>query len=115
MKKMTIIFILFIFLFFASSCDPFNYPSGVWVCEELGITIDFDIGKEFPNGEILIDGTSEKIECSVGSGGSTTIRYATNNEELYIAWFINKGKNKMIFRLVENRKEYIFIKQNPME
>ena len=123
MKKMTIIFILFIFLFFASSCDPFNYPSGVWVCEELGITIDFD-DRDKINGTVraIIDGEEKEYVLGMdaaGSGGFFPIEDIDKSMEktyyLYNGWFINKGEDKMIFRLIENRKEYIFVRQSSME
>ena len=75
-----------------SSCDPFKYPTGTWVCEELGITLNFDdysytshrvtdkSGKgvlyyESGRGEIVSSEISLEIICSFSVSGGLAIGY----------------------------------------
>ena len=82
MKKAIIIVVLCMVMLSVSSCHPYNYEIGSWVCEELGITLTINehsycsyrtIGGngekrgyyERGRGEIIIDGVSSEIICSI--------------------------------------------------
>jgi len=135
MKKTSII--IFTLILFLTGCDPFEYPTGIWVCEELNITVDFDNGGK---GTIITDNVSEDIICWIDSGGYVAIDYLYeereeeediyNKEELkllYIGYFRHKdgylngqlsgGKGEIIFtagKRVDEKwdesKEYTFVK-----
>ena len=41
-KKAVLLLAVCILCLNMQGCDPFQYPFGMWVCEELGLTLDFD-------------------------------------------------------------------------
>jgi len=121
--SLLVVLTLIITIIFIHGCTLFQPQTGVWVCEELGITVDFD-DRDKINGTVraIIDGEEKEYVLGMdatGSAGFFPIEDIDKSMEktyyLYRGWFINKGENKMIFRLKENRKEYIFVRQNPME
>jgi len=105
-------------------CTTFKVPTGVWTCEKLGITVNFDdseglYGSAIPSrGTIVIDGEERNIICKMdatGSCGFAPIEDMGKSMEetnyFYIGRFNNNGANKMIFRVVKTKKEYTFIRK----
>ena len=126
MRKIVRIALLLIFLMLNSCAANFIPITGVWICEELEMVLDFDDEREEigqARGTIVIDGELHGIVCLVNPIASASIYYPKDENEYYsfgkelmLGKFTMRGKNKnkMIFRLLKDGKEvaeYIFIRQ----
>jgi len=84
MKKLTLLLICLTPLILLTGCDPFDYPHGLWECEELGITLDFfdGVSSHPASGEIIIDNTVHEIIAFTDHGGQFYVDFPTgeNNE-----------------------------------
>ena len=124
-RNYLILFTLLVIIIFTMGCTTFSYyPEGVWVCEELDITINFDYNKEIEwaayngKGTIIIDGQEKEIVCGIGPTGHCNFLYideidkhSSEMDFLYRGMFKHKGENKMIFTLTKSTETYIFVKQ----
>ena len=98
MKKVLLFMFICIYLFSLQGCDPFRYPTGVWICEELNLTLDFDdtTGGSYSatdkngrgvhhgisgRGEILIDGEAFEIISQFLVSGGLRISLPHSNGE----------------------------------
>ena len=121
-KIITIIILCGIALSFCS-CNPFEAPTGIWVCEELNIVLDFSFeGQNSHNPDIAIgtiekDGEKIDIACRLGPGGLAIIMYKGKDNipenRLLDGYFAYRSKTKMEFvnRKIDG-KSYTFIKQS---
>ena len=105
------------------SCTRFRPPGGIWVCEELGITVDFDdnsvqwasiTGK----GTIAVDEEVKEIVCGMDPIGGGNILYVEEVSKhpsertfLYLGTFFNRGANQMTFKIANSGEKYTFVKQ----
>lgn len=78
MKKLFSLIIIFLTVTLLTGWDPFERPTGVWVCEELSITVDFDSY----TGTIVIDDVAEDIIIFIESGGYANIYYSNELEDI---------------------------------
>ena len=77
MRKILLFTLVFVCVFTLQSFDLFRYPTGVWKCEELSITLDFDAKSKYNGiGEILIDGIPFEIVSSLYVGGELGISFS---------------------------------------
>jgi hypothetical protein len=82
MKKIPILLIVFMLSVFIQGCvDTFEYPTGVWKSDELGLTIDFDDVNG--RGTLLVDGIPEYIVWTFRIGGGLIVRHPSENEEYF--------------------------------
>jgi hypothetical protein len=83
-------------LIFLTGCKPlYDNPTGVWVCEELSITLDFN---EFPAiGTIVIDDITHDIICFDNFPDLSNIYFAPEDFPDENKWFI--GRNDDSFYL----------------
>ena len=118
------VLMLLIIVTFLNGCTTFKPQTGVWVCDELGIIIDFDndggldIASMTAIGTIKINGETKEIVCGMGPTGSATFYLIEHMDKvmeetsyIYIGYFKNNGVNKMTFKPNDIDKKYIFIKQ----
>ena len=107
MKKFISILIILLILSCVYGCTRFQFPRGVWRCEELKITMDFskraDNGAIKGMGEIEVDGEIVPIICMMSPIGEIYIWYERedNNygdDEIYGGELYNKGEDKMLFK-----------------
>ena len=138
MKKTLLLLSLCTTCLLLQGCDPLAHPTGVWICEELSMTVDFDDkGDDFLSGkgEMIVDGLSIEIACMLEQGGLRVkivyldeegkyIRpddYNHDGEELFIKGFFQKeGKNKMtLYETVPTKEgakrtgvEYTFVRED---
>ena len=127
MKKFLLIIFTCIFIITLQSCDPFRYPTGVWICEELDIIIDFDdincsVHDICGNGrgEILIEDEFQNIICQFNVSGYLNIGLLesgfsrlcnkSNIEWIFIGQLERKGRNKMNFTIEQTKEVYVFVK-----
>ena len=106
-----------------NGCTRFKVQTGVWVCEELGITVDFDDNEGLDGAAITsratinIDGKTSELVCGMDATGSASF-YPIENmskvmekmECLYEGIFVNKGADEMIFKLAFRKGEYTFVR-----
>jgi len=134
MKKLTLFIIIILYTLFLTGCDPFDYPTGEWVCEELDITANFDSNES----TIIIDEVVEEIVIIIYPGGGVDIIYSSDIEKsigereyLYRGSFKHKNgrmggakdgkKGEIIFTTSEKidyiyiEKEYTFIRNGGAE
>ena len=106
-----------------TSCTTFKFQAGVWTCEELGITIDFDnyngVRTAAINGKgtIIINNEVRDIICGMDATGTCNFFYVEDVDEqayvksyIYTGYFKNYEKNKMTFKIANSNKKYTFIK-----
>jgi len=108
-------------------CTTFGgNPKGVWICEELGITINFDdnsvkYAAHTGKGTIIIDGEEKEIVCGMDVTGDANFLYIEDVDKhpsertfLYEGLFkyISKEKNKMTFQPFGSKEKYTFVKQD---
>ena len=118
------ILLTLVIVIFLCGCTTFRYfPEGVWICDELSITINFDnkdvqVGSYNGKGTIIIDEEEKEIACGMDATGSAIILYvdevgkdSSERTSLYIGTFKHKGDNEMTFKMVRSKKKYIFVKQ----
>lgn len=79
-RRSLVLFIIFVISIFFSSCTTFKYPTGVWTCEELGITLDFDDndgmgGPIDARGEIITDKGNKPVVCMIDATSGIDINY----------------------------------------
>lgn len=124
-RKSIVLSIIFVISIFINSCTTFKYPTGVWTCEELGITLDFDdndgmSGWIDARGVIITDEGNKIIACMMDATGAIGILYpdklhSSENKYLYEGNLKNNGKSKMTFIPYESEErvtvKYEFIKQ----
>ena len=116
--------ILIIIVPLICGCTIFRRPTGIWVCEELGITVDFDDdgGLNYASitsiGMITINGETREIVCGMDPIGSANFLYieevgkhSSERSYIYHGTFKNDGENQMIFKPVRSEEKYIFVKQ----
>ena len=124
-RNYLILFTLLVIIIFTMGCTTFSYyPEGVWVCEELDITINFDYNKEIEwaayngKGTIIIDGQEKEIVCGIGPTGHCNFLYNDDVDKhpsersyIYTGMFKHKGENKMTFTLTKSKERYTFVKK----
>jgi hypothetical protein len=114
-----------------SGCSNFSYPEGgIWVNDELGITIDFDDMVEGEHsglfrGTIILDDEIKEIIADVCFTGSTYFYFIEYRgkpfeeiDHLYNGWLstgIHRGmfsiRANMTFRSVSSDRSYTFVRQ----
>jgi len=122
--RILIIFQTIIITIIFFSCTTYRgAPTGIWTCEELGITIDFDNDISQRGGmayrsTIVIDGKTSEIVCGMGPTGEVSFYFVedmgkTMEEKtyLYVGTFSNARGDTKIFREGRNRTRYTFIRQ----
>jgi hypothetical protein len=124
MKMILSILALLGIVVFINSCTTFKPQTGVWICDELGITVDFDDDEGLygasmtARGTIEIDGETKEIVCLMDATGSCGFMFIEDmgkpnqmRYEFNTGYFDNKGKNKMTFKPNGIDKRYVFIRQ----
>lgn len=84
-KKITGILAILSLCFFLNSCVTVIPPtpdSGIWVCEEDGITLDFDKN----TAELEYEGNVVTTELAIGYGGTVDLLY--NNSDAFSTLFM---------------------------
>jgi len=98
-----------------------GYPTeGIWVSEELGITVDFNEAMRFyPNrfrGTLVVDDEIRNIVCGTNSNGNASFFFTDSHGGLYDSpihrgFFRFRSGEDDVFVFVSSRVRYTFVRQ----
>ncbi len=109
-----------LFMSLVSCSIPAKKPEeGVWYCDELGLSIDFNVYMDAPNECVKLyndEGSYETLGCHFDYGAGIGIyRKMEEKEVLLITGSFRYKDEKFVVTTHDNNNVYIFYKQNETE
>ena len=122
-KKGVCVFLILVVITLSYGCTIFTAPAGIWICDDLGIMIDFDQdeikwGSITGKGTITVGGETKEIVCGMDPIGGADFLYVDEMDKhsseinyLYNGTFRYIDENTMIYKIVRREEKYTFVKQ----